>query len=223
MVYYKSERKELIIPSGFGTLVSGGSSDCSEAIAEAYQSGYTEGYNDGIQSDCGDAIAEAYQSGLTSGKKVFSTKMEFDFDPFPMADSTLFTEPPRNLKVDGGYFGVDNAIWTSYGAEMAGGAGQVEVYDAIFVYFRTQNCRIHKIEFDLPVGSGSVVPSEFTDVKYGSSQSVVVSEQSITFIETTDNTDWYKVSVSFTSIDLAPSYTAGYEDGLAACQNNENQ
>ena len=57
MIYYKSEKKELIIPSGF--IYDGcGGSDCEYEIEQAYQSGWTNGYNSGITTDCGEAIEE---------------------------------------------------------------------------------------------------------------------------------------------------------------------
>ena len=39
MIYYKKETKELVIPSGFVLY----SSDCEEAIEQAYQNGYNDG------------------------------------------------------------------------------------------------------------------------------------------------------------------------------------
>lgn len=65
MVYYEEKRKILIIPTGFGILAESG--DCKDAIEEAFNSGWTAGYNSGVTQDCGDAIEDAYNSGYQSG------------------------------------------------------------------------------------------------------------------------------------------------------------
>ena len=41
--------------------------DCSSAVTEAYQSGYTAGQADCPECDCSSAVTEAYQSGYTEG------------------------------------------------------------------------------------------------------------------------------------------------------------
>lgn len=49
VIYYKEEKKELIIPSGFEYNGCGGS-DCRDEIEQAYQSGWTNGYNAGLEA-----------------------------------------------------------------------------------------------------------------------------------------------------------------------------
>lgn len=46
MVIYKREKKRLIIPDGFGV----GVGDCSEAIEQSFQSGWTAGYQAGLEA-----------------------------------------------------------------------------------------------------------------------------------------------------------------------------
>lgn len=68
MVIYSREEKVVIIPEGDGTIVGGRRNPCEKAINEAFQSGWTEGYNSGITADCGEAIEESYQEGYSSGR-----------------------------------------------------------------------------------------------------------------------------------------------------------
>lgn len=88
MIIYHREKQTIVIPAAFGDGVSIAPQDCEEAIEEAYQSGWTGGYNQGQEdcpecsgtTDCSSAVTAAFQSGYTEGFNSGSTTTKQDID-----------------------------------------------------------------------------------------------------------------------------------------------
>lgn len=111
MVIYTREEKVLIIPEGEGCGCQGGgqpSRRCEQEIRIAYQSGYTEGYNQGQadcpECDCSSAITEAYQSGYTAGSLMdvelyFTTRNTEEIEGHTKVTFGLYNG--RDLTIDG--------------------------------------------------------------------------------------------------------------------------
>lgn len=65
MIIYHREKQTIVIPAAFGDEVNIAPQGCEEAIEEAYQAGWTNGYTSGVSTEYGEAIQNAFNSGAS--------------------------------------------------------------------------------------------------------------------------------------------------------------
>ena len=215
MIIYHREKQTIVIPAAFGEGVSIAPQDCEEAIAEAFQSGWTEGFERGYAQgqydcptcDCTSAVTEAFQSGWTAGFNSGSAR-EVRFD---MRVASAYEFHP---------------LWTTGHSATINGNDAVVLdvfgtgsFDDYVVKVATLESGVTTMEVTLNFqNNGGVlrIPSAFTSVQMNECYYLNIISQSRELVQEGRELK-YKYSFTF---DTTPFYDKlSYEAGLAACQN----